>query len=157
MAGSYTNYHGFALISDSEIHRGQEIFVDGTLEQFQQAELPLEDEYKRSRAIVASLVVYHKQFPELSEEHWIDILYRLRTEMMQDPGVARLLPKMLDELLRMDSTSVEAATMIARDFDWVKQNGKQARSIVLMFFFITMANCARRVLFGQHSRRTKHY
>lgn len=123
MAGAYTDYHGFNLIATTRIRQGQEIFLEGNSEWFHETKLPQRSEYERAQTIAEALLAYHSNFPDLTEEHWIDILHRLKTEMVQDPVVAKALPSTLEELVLMAESGVEAAGMLSRDFDWVRQNG----------------------------------
>ena len=128
MAGAYTNYHDFTLIATSTIQIGQEIFLDAPSGWFSEdAKIPERKDYEEAQKVVSSLVDYHSKFPDLSEDHWIDILYRLKTEILPDLSVAKAMPSTLEELLLMGSSSVERAALKTKDFNWVKQNGKLAR------------------------------
>ena len=126
MAGAYTNYHGFNLIATSQIRQGQEIFLEGNSEWLNETKFPQRSEFETAQTIVEALSAYHNKFPDLMEEHWIDILHRLKTEMLQDAAVMRVLPSTLEELIMMAKSGVEPGEMIHRDFDWVRRNGKSA-------------------------------
>lgn len=129
MAGGNTNYLGFNLIANSQIRQGQEIFLEGNPEWFQESMLPQRAEFERAQKIVAALFRYHKKFPDLTEEHWIDILYRLKTEMLQDAVVAKVLPSTLEELVLIAESGVEAADIMPRDFEWVRENGESDQNL----------------------------
>ena len=131
MAGSYTNFHGFTPIATSTIQRGQEIFLDAPPGWFSlDAKLPERKDYEEAQKIVSSLLDYHSKFPDLSEVHWIDILHRLKTEIVPNLIVSKALPSTIEELLLMGSSSVERAALTSRDFEWVKQHGKSAQAAV---------------------------
>jgi hypothetical protein len=125
MAGSYTNYHNFSFIAGGNITQGQEIFTDGTVGWFEEANLPVKKDYARVDKIVSSLVAHQQKHPHLSEEHWIDILYRMRTEMIAGEAiVAQLIPKTLKELHGMKERGAASANFIPRDFEWIKASGE---------------------------------
>jgi hypothetical protein len=129
MAGSYTNYHSFTPIATSTIQMGQEIFLDAPPGWFSDdAKLPERKDYEEAQKIVSSLLDYHSKFPDLSEDHWIDILYRMKTEIVPNLSVSKALPSTIEELLQMGSSSVERAGLTTRDFNWVKQHGKSLKA-----------------------------
>ena len=126
MVGAYTNYHGFNLIATSQIRQGQELFLEGNSEWLDETKFPQRKVFETAQKIVDALFAYQNKFPDITEEHWIDILHRLKTEMLHDTVVVKVLPSTLGELLLMAESGVEWGEMIRRDFDWVSRNGKLA-------------------------------
>jgi hypothetical protein len=126
LVGSFSNYHDFTYIASTDIERGQEIFTKSTDEWFEKAKLPPADDYATAFDIVVPLLDYHKKYKDISEAQWIDILYRLKEELIQTPGVAQLIPKTLEDLLKVEASSIEEAVLEPRSLEWVKETGKSS-------------------------------
>lgn len=127
LAGSYSEYHDFTYIAATDIAQGEEIFTKGPDKWFEKAGLPAEDDYSQAHSIILSLLEYHDEFPDVSEAQWVDILYRLKEEMIDSPGVAMLIPTTLEGVLEIQRQPIEEAVLESRDWEWVKENGKSCR------------------------------
>eukprot|EP00547_Thalassionema_nitzschioides_P014871 CAMPEP_0194250442 /NCGR_PEP_ID=MMETSP0158-20130606/23056_1 /TAXON_ID=33649 /ORGANISM="Thalassionema nitzschioides, Strain L26-B" /LENGTH=1173 /DNA_ID=CAMNT_0038987265 /DNA_START=46 /DNA_END=3570 /DNA_ORIENTATION=- len=123
LAGSQTSYHGYTMIAQTDIDQGSEIFSDGPEEWLNDFNMPSIEEFTKTEKIINSLYDYHKQNPNLTEEQWIDILYRMQMDIVIKPGVQRLFPTTLEELLEMKSLGVSKTKLEPRSLEWIKQNG----------------------------------
>lgn len=132
-AGSYTSYHDYTMISQTEIHPGSEIFSDGPEEWRNEFNMPSMEDLKQTEEMINKLHEYHMQNEDITEEQWIDILYRMREEMITKQGVASLFPRTLEELLEMKSSGAGKRNLKPRSFDWIKKNGKFARRKGLIY------------------------
>jgi hypothetical protein len=154
MRGSYSITNAFSLRANTLIQQGQEILLEGDNEWLNKAGIPLHEEYAKARKIVDSLVSFQSQYPSVSEEHWIDIMYRMKNEMVEDQTAANLLPSTLEELRQMASYGLEVTKLIPRDMSWIKKHGTFSSRNPEMSIINSYDFC--RLLFRQHSRGYKY-
>jgi hypothetical protein len=125
MAGSSTSYHGLDFLATQDISAGEELFVDSKQDWVGTSGLPSKDEYVRASSIVVALIGYLEKHGDLSEEQWIDILYRMRQEIMKhEPAVASLLPKTLKYLKKANQTTIFKMDVTERSLEWLEEHGK---------------------------------
>ena len=125
MVGSSTSYHNLDFIASRAISAGEELFFDSKQQWLEKTHLPRKEDYTRAKSIVDALIGFHEKHPDLSEEQWIDILFRMRTEMMMDEAnAAALLPNTLKTLMKANQTSLANMSLTERSLDWLKENGQ---------------------------------
>ena len=128
MAGATTNYDGFTLIAQTRIQQGQELFLKATN---QENKTHVGKDEDRAQSILSQLYTYHTKFPHLSQVQWIDILYRLKHELLSqdDTSLKDLLPSTLEELVIKASSGLNGIT---RGFDWVQKHGTCFLCVVMV-------------------------
>lgn len=125
MVGSSTSYHNLEFIASRAISAGEELFLDSKQQWVDKSQLPRKEDYTRTKSIVDALIGFHEKHPDLSEEQWIDILFRMRTEMMMgESNAAGLLPNTLKSLMKANQTSLANMSLTERSLDWLKENGQ---------------------------------
>lgn len=132
-AGASTSYHDFSFIAGDVISAGQEIFVppgDGWLsfydsEKDQRVSVPLKHDYESADAIVAKLAEFRKNYTNISEAQFLDILYRMKNEVIQKRNnLQHLIPDSIEGLHDAASKGTARTMLNERKLDWLKSNGK---------------------------------
>ena len=117
MAGSYSSYHNLQMIATSFIPAGQELFLNyngmahhpllSSLSSHLLNNGPITQDYQKAEQIVNGLWELHlkqkqKQQQPFTSAQWVDVLYRIRTEILGEERreqISSLLPKTFDELV----------------------------------------------------------
>jgi hypothetical protein len=124
--GASTAYHNYSFMAYSDIKAGDELFLGGgRLHQDQRWEdYPRPDDYTRLKKLTRELVALKKKLTSPNEIQWIDVLYRLKNEMMQKEShqVRNMMPSTLEELHQLERKGPKAE-LLDRDFAWIQKHG----------------------------------
>ena len=134
MAGSYSYYSNFTLIAKRNIQAGEELFVDRTKHSTYPSSLfydavPSEEVYEQTDEIIKSLTTSDILMNNLNSAQWIDLLYRMKHEMLttfsenESDKKGLLLPSSFKELMIASEIGTARLKVKTRKVEWIRKNG----------------------------------
>ena len=86
--------------------------------------IPLASDYQVADLLVQDLLTYKESHPDLSESAFLDILLRIKTEMVQEFKAFKiLLPGDIEEVEEMAEKGTARTMLNEHTIEWVEKNG----------------------------------
>uniref|UniRef100_A0A7S4JNF3 SET domain-containing protein n=1 Tax=Odontella aurita TaxID=265563 RepID=A0A7S4JNF3_9STRA len=128
--GASTSYHNFTFIAKEYISAGHEIFAsvgEGWFKYHNENNdnaIPLKEDYDSADKIVQRLAFFRENNPSVEEAQFLDILRRIKKEMINNERLKRIIPESIKQFDDATTRGVARAILKESGIQWLRQHGR---------------------------------